>query len=143
MGNSKEKLSIPVMIFCILGIVLVGLGFMLIKSNNFKLNVIPTKATITSTQTARDGNGNESTAIVANYSANNSLYNATITTDDLSKYQLGNEIIIYHDFFSPESVSLNFSGYFGYIALIIGLLLVFNTGPRFYRIVRDNYIIPN
>ena len=39
MGN-KEKLSIPVMLFCIVGVVLIGLGIMLLLSYNFKLNVI-------------------------------------------------------------------------------------------------------
>ena len=36
--NKKEELSVPVMIFCIVGVVLVVFGFLLLKNDNFKLN---------------------------------------------------------------------------------------------------------
>lgn len=139
MGN-KEKLSIPVMLFCIVGVVLIGLGIMLLLSYNFKLNVIPSKGTITSVQTAKDTEGNTTTSIVVTYKTTNGNYDATIVDND-KQYQLGNEIILYYDFFKPESVSLKLRGYPGYLSIIIGLILLLKTGPRFLRIIRDNYLI--
>ena len=138
--NEKEKLNIPVMLLCIIGAVLIGLGVMLLKSYNFKLNIIPSKGSVSSIQTAKDTDGNISTSIVVAYKASSGNYDATIVAND-TQYQLGNEVILYYDFFSPESVSLNPSGYLGYISLIVGLILVVKTGPRFFRIIRDNYLI--
>ena len=136
----KEKLSIPVMLFCIIGVVLIGLGIMLLLSYNFRLNVIPSKGTITSVKTAKDVEGNSSTSIVVTYKTTSGNYDATIVDND-KKYQLGNELILYYDFFKPESVSLNLRGYQGYVSLIVGLILLIKTGPRFLRIIRDNYLI--
>lgn len=138
--KTKEKLSIPTMLICVIGAVLVGLGAMLLRSSNFKLNIIPAKGTISSTQMATDANGNEVSSIVISYTANNSGYNATII-DDIDKYELGGKIILYHDFFKPENVSLKPTGYFGYLSLIIGIIFLVLKGPRFYRIIRDNYIL--
>ena len=139
MGN-KEKLSIPVMLFCIVGVVLIGLGIMLLLSYDFRLNVITSKGTITSVKTAKDVEGNTTTSIVVTYKTTNGNYDATIVDND-KQYQLGNEIILYYDFFKPESVSLKLRGYPGYLSIIIGLILLLKTGPRFLRIIRDNYLI--
>ena len=106
----------------------------------FKLNIIPSKGTVSSIQTARDADGNTSTSIVVAYKASSGNYDATIIAND-TQYQLGNEVILYYDFFTPESVSLRPSGYLGYLSLIIGLILAIKTGPRFFRIIRDNYLI--
>lgn len=140
--NGKEKLSIPTMLFCIVGAVLIGLGIMLLINFNFKLNVIPSKGTVSSIKTAKDSDGNTSTSIVVSYTTGSGDYEATIADID-KQYQMGNEVILYYDFFTPESVSLNPSGYPGYLSLIIGLVLVIKTGPRFFRIIRDNYLITN
>ena len=138
--NTKEKLSITVMLLCIIGVVLVGLGVMLIRSYNFKLNIIPTKANVSSIQNRRDTYGNEDRVAIVNYSTSSGNYSAEIIDND-NEFQLSAQVILYHDFFTPESVSITPSGYPGYIAIIIGLILVIKTGPRFFRIIRDNYLI--
>lgn len=139
-NNGKEKLNIPTMLFCIIGVVLVGLGIMLVLNNDFRLNVIPTKGTVTSIKTEKDEQGRKSTYAVIQYTASSGSYDATIVDND-AKYQMGNEIILYYDFFKPESVNTKPSGYIGYISLIIGLILALKTGPRFFRIIRDNYLL--
>ena len=47
---------------------------------------------------------------------------------------------LYYDFLSPESVGNKRSGYIGYLATIIGIILVIKTGPRFVYIIKDNYL---
>ena len=138
--NSKEALSIPTMIFCIIGAVLVVLGFLLIKNNNFRLNVISTEGTVTGVQTATNANGEvESRSATLSYTASKGDYTANINNvvDDV---QIGDKINLYYDFFEPSSVSDSRRGYQGYLALIIGLIALLKTGPRFYRIIRDNYL---
>lgn len=137
---TKEELSIPVMLFSIIGAVLIGLGIMLMINYNFKLNVIPSKGTVSSVQTAKDEEGNTSTFIVVAYKASSGNYDATIAEND-TVYQLGTEVILYYDFLSPESVSLNPRGWQGYLSLIIGIVLIIKNGPRFFRIIRDNYLL--
>lgn len=138
--NTKEKLNIPVMLFSIIGTVLIGLGIMLIINYNFKLNVIPSKGTVNSVQTAKDEEGNTTVSIVVGYKASSGDYDATIIENE-KVYQLGTEVILYYDFLSPESVSLNPSGWQGYLSLIIGIILIVKNGPRFLRIIRDNYLL--
>ena len=41
---------------------------------------------------------------------------------------------------SPSSVGNKRSGYIEYLATIIGIILVVKTGPRFIRIIQDNYL---
>ena len=53
---------------------------------------------------------------------------------------MGDKITLYYDFFNPDSVSEIRTGYQGYLALIIGLILVLKTAPRFIRILKDNYL---
>ena len=47
---------------------------------------------------------------------------------------------LYYDFISPESVCDKRSGYIGYISIVLGIILVIKFGPRFIRIIRDNYL---
>ena len=79
--------------------------------------------------------------VVANisYKANKSDYTASLNTND-TDLKIGSKMTLYYDFFSPETVNMRRTGYQGYIALIVGLILVLKTGPRFYRILRDNYL---
>ena len=138
--SKKEELSIPVMIFCIIGAVLVVFGFLLLKNDNFKLNVISTQGTVTGTQIKQTAEGViESRSVNLSYLANNSSYNATI--QNYSKIvDIGDKIPLYYDLISPESVSDKRSGYIGYIATILGVILILKTGPRFLRIIKDNYL---
>lgn len=139
-NNGKEDLHIPTMIFCILGIVLVVLGFLLVKNNNFRLDIISTKGTVTSVQTSTDANGDVvSRNAVLSYTANKSDYTANVT-NVAEGVQIGDKIDLYYDLFEPSSVSDRRRGYEGYLALIIGLIAVLKTGPRFYKIIRDNYL---
>lgn len=139
-NNNKEALNIPIMIFCIIGAVLVVLGFLLIRNNDFRLNVINTEGTVTGVQTATNANGEvESRSATLSYNANRSDYTANINNVD-EKVQIGDKMNLYYDFFEPSSVSDKRRGYEGYIALIIGLIALLKTGPRFYRIIRDNYL---
>lgn len=138
--NRKEELNIPVMILCIVGAVLMVFGFLLLKNENFKLNVISTQGTVTGITTKQTAEGViESKTVNLSYLANNSSYNATIQNyaDDVN---LGDKMTLYYDLFSPESVSNKRSGYVGYIAAILGVILVLKTGPRFARIIKDNYL---
>lgn len=140
-GNKpKEELNIPVMIFCIVGIVLTVLGFMLMKNNKFRLNIIGTTGTVTSVQTSTDANGDVVKRIVIlSYTASNSNYTATINSID-KEMKIGDKINLYYDFFEPSSVNNKRNGYEGYLALIIGIICVLKTGPRFFRILKDNYL---
>lgn len=139
-GRKKEELNIPVMIFCIVGVVLVVVGFLLLKNSHFHLNVISTEGTVTGVQTKTTADGVvESRVVNLSYIANNSSYTATIanyTTD----IQIGEKMTLYYDFLSPSSVGNKRSGYIEYLATIIGIILVVKTGPRFIRIIQDNYL---
>lgn len=139
-NTKKENLSILTMVFCIVGIVLTVLGVMLLKNVSFRMTVIGTEGNVTGIQTSTNANG-EIERIVANisYKANKSDYSASIDTNNID-LKIGDKMTLYYDFFKPEAVSLRRSGYQGYISLIIGLILVLKTGPRFYRIMRDNYL---
>lgn len=138
--NKKEELSIPVMIFCIVGVVLVVFGFLLLKNDNFKLNIISTQGTVTAVTVGKTADGEiESRAVNLSYLANNSSYNATIQNypDEIN---IGDKLTLYYDLLSPESVSDTRKGYLGYLAAILGVILVVKTGPRFLKILKDNYL---
>jgi hypothetical protein len=141
MGKSrKEELNIPVMIFCIVGIVLTVLGFMLEKDRKFKLDIISSTGTVTGVTTSNDADGNVvSRSVTLSYIANKSSYTASISSPD-NAMVIGDKMELYYDFFDPTSVSDKRSGYQGYLCLIIGIILVLKTGPRFYRIIKDNYL---
>lgn len=138
--RKKEELNIPVMIFCIIGVVLVVFGFLLLKTENFKLNIISTEGTVVGVSTKKTADGViESRAVNLSYLANNSNYSATINNypDEIA---LGDKMTLYYDLISPESVGDKRSGYIGYIAVILGAILTLKTGPRFARIIKDNYL---
>lgn len=139
-ARKKEELNIPVMILCIVGVVLVVFGFLLLKTENFKLNVISTEGTVTGVQIKKTADGVvESRTVNLSYIANNSSYNATIDgyPDEIV---IGDKMPLYYDFLSPSSVREKRSGYIGYLAVIIGAIFVLKTGPRFARIIKDNYL---
>lgn len=142
MGKStkKEDLSIGTMIFCIVGVVLTVLGILLLKNVGYRLTILEVEGNISGIQTSTNANG-EVERVVANinYKANKSDYTASLDTNN-PDLKIGDKMTLYYDFFKPEVVSLKRSGYQGYIALIIGLILTLKTGPRFYRIMRDNYL---
>lgn len=138
--NNKEELSIPVMIFCIVGVVLTVFGIFVLKNDKFKLKVISTEGTVTSFTIAKNGDGDvERRTVNLSYVANSGNYNATIYnyTKDIN---VGDKMTLYYDFLSPSSVDNKRTGYLGYIAVIIGGILVLKSGPRFYRIIKDNYL---
>lgn len=138
--RKKEELNIPVMILCIVGTVLVVFGALLLKNDNFKLKIISTQGTVTGVTEARTAEGTtESRSINLSYIANNASYNATIHNypDDI---EIGAKMPLYYDFISPESVGEKRSGYVGYLAIIFGIILVVKTGPKFFRIIKDNYL---
>ena len=138
--NKKEELSIPVMMICIVGVVLVVFGFLLLKTGNFKLNVISTQGTVTGTTIKQTSDGTiESRTINLSYLANNANYNATIQNYP-EEVTIGDRITLYYDLISPESVSDKRSGYLGYLAVILGVIMVLKTGPRFAKIIKDNYL---
>lgn len=138
--NKKEELSIPVMMICIVGVVLVVFGFLLLKTGNFKLNIISTQGTVTGTTIKQTSDGTiESRTINLSYLANNANYNATIQNYP-EEVTIGDRITLYYDLISPESVSDKRSGYLGYLAVILGVIMVLKTGPRFAKIIKDNYL---
>ncbi len=138
--RKKEELNIPVMILCIIGTVLVVFGILLLKTENFKLRVISAEGTVTGVTVSKNADGDvEKRAVNLSYIANNSNYNATIDNYD-KDIQIGEKMTLYYDFLSPESVGNKRSGYIGYLAAIIGVILVLKTGPRFVRIIKDNYL---
>lgn len=138
--QKKEELNIPVMIVCIIGVVLVVFGLLLLKSENFRLNVISTEGTVTGVQTKTNADGViESRSVNLSYIANNSDYQATIDAYP-DEIQIGDKMTLYYDFLSPSSVNDHRTGYIGYLALIIGVVSVIKTGPKFVRIIRDNYL---
>jgi len=138
--EKKEELSIPVMILCIIGVVLVVFGFLVLKNDNFKLNIISTQGTVVGTQIKQNAEGViESRSINLSYLANNSTYTATIQNYE-KVLDIGDKLTLYYDLFSPESVSDVRRGYLGYLCAILGIILVVKTGPRFVRIIKDNYL---
>ena len=138
--NKKEELSIPVMMICIVGVVLVVFGFLLLKTGYFNLNVISTQGTVTGTTIKQTSDGTiESRTINLSYLANNASYNATIQNYP-EEVTIGDRITLYYDLISPESVSDKRSGYLGYLAVILGIIMVLKTGPRFAKIIKDNYL---
>lgn len=144
MGNevssNKEKLSVPVMIFSIVGVVLIVLGFMLCKNNNFRLQVISSEGIVSGIQTSTDADGNVvNKVITVTYKGGRSDYSATINGTDLD-LKMGDRYTLYYDFFEPTSVSVKRNGYYGYISLVLGLIMVLKNFPRFIRIIKDNYL---
>lgn len=138
--DKKESLNIPVMILCIVGVVLTVFGFLLAKSENFKLKVFAAQGTVTGTQTKTTAEGVlESRDIILSYIANNANYTATIYNyeEDIAT---GEQLTLYYDILAPENVNIKRSGYIGYIAIILGIILVIKTGPKFLRIIKDNYL---
>ncbi len=136
----KESLNIPVMILCIVGLVLTIFGFFVLKNDNFKLKVISTEGTVTGITVSRDANGEiEQRNVTLSYIANNSNYNASIN-GYAKEIEMGEKMTLYYDFLSPSSVDNKRSGYIGYLSVIIGIILVVKTGPRFARIIKDNYL---
>ncbi len=140
MERKKEDLNIPVMVFCIIGVVLVIFGVLLLKNSNFKLKIISTEGTVTGVQTKTNADGVvEARSVNLSYKANNGTYNATIPSYD-KEIQIGEKMPLYYDFLSPASVDNKRTGYIEYLSTIIGLILVVKTGPRFVRIIKDNYL---
>lgn len=138
--RKKEELNIPVMILCIVGTVLVVFGILLLKTENFKLKVLSSEGTVTGVTVAKTVDGNiERRTVNLSYIANNSSYNATINNYE-KDIKIGDKMTLYYDFLSPESVGNKRSGYIGYIATILGIILVLKTGPRFVNIIKDNYL---
>lgn len=138
--NKKEELNIPVMILCIVGVVLVVFGFLLLKNDNFKLNIISTQGTVTGTTVKQTADGVvESRVVNLSYLANNANYSATIQNYP-DPINIGDKMTLYYDLLSPESVGNKRSGYLGYLATILGVILIIKTGPRFIRIIKDNYL---
>ena len=138
--NKKEELSIPVMIICIIGVVLTVFGFLLLKNENFKLIVWGTEGTVTGTVVATSADGlTESATVNLSYIANNSSYTATIA-NYATDVNIGDKITLYYDILAPENVSDRRTGYIGYIAVIVGIIMAIKTGPRFARIIKDNFL---
>ena len=136
----KEELNVPVMIACIIGVVLTVFGIFVLKNENFKLKVISTEGTVTGVTISRNSEGVvEQRSVNLSYIANNSNYNATIPNYD-KEVNAGDKMTLYYDFLSPENVDNKRSGYIGYLAAIIGVVLVIKTGPKFLRIIKDNYL---
>lgn len=139
-AKKKEELSIPVMILCIIGVVSIVFGFLLLKNDKFKLIIFSTESTVTSTVTASSADKTETSTVVnLSYIANNSNYTATIANYD-KDVKIGDKITLYYDIFSPETISQKRTGYLGYIAVILGIILTIKTGPRFLRIIKDNFL---
>lgn len=138
--NKKEELSIPTMILSIVGVVLVVLGVLLLKNGNFKLNVISTEGTVVGTQLSQNANGDiESRSVNLMYTVSGQRYNATIQ-NYTEVVDIGDKITLYYDLLTPESVSDVRTGYIAYIATILGVILVIKSGPRFVKIIKDNYL---
>ncbi len=138
--RKKEELNVGVMILCIIGTVSVVFGILLLKNENFKLKVLSAEGTVSGVTVSRNANGEvESRSVNLSYIANNSNYSATINNYK-DEIKIGDKLTLYYDFLSPEAVSDKRSGYVGYLATIIGIILVLKTGPRFIRIIKDNYL---
>ena len=138
--GEKESLNIGVMIICIIGVVLTVFGFLVAKAEDFKLKVFKADGTVISVQTKTNAEGVlETRDITLSYIASNSNYTATIYNYD-EAVTIGDQIALHYDFFAPEYVNIKRSGYIGYLAMILGVVFAIKTGPRFLRIIRDNYL---
>ncbi len=138
--NKKEELNIPVMMFFIIGLVLAIFGAFLLKNDNFKLKIISTEGTVTGVTTSTTSDGTvEQRTVNLSYLANNNPYNATITNYG-KEIATGDKMTLYYDLLSPEYVDNKRTGYIGYLSVIIGVIFVLKTGPRFIRIIKDNYL---
>ena len=140
-NNRKEKLSLITMVFFIVGFVALILGFLLVKNNNFRMHILSTEGVVTGINTSNDSDGSTISRVLSiTYNANRSDYTATLN-DTSNTLQLGDKKTLYYDIFEPTSVSDKRGGYEGYIALVLGAIVVLRTGPKFYRIIRDNYLM--
>lgn len=140
-NNGKEKLSLITMVFFIVGFVALILGFLLVKNNNFRMQILSTEGVVTGINTSNDSDGSTISRVLSiSYSANRGDYTATLN-DTSNTLQLGDKKTLYYDIFEPTSVSDKRGGYEGYIALVLGAIVVLRTGPKFYRIIRDNYLV--
>ena len=139
-NRKKEDLNVPVMVFCIVGVVLTVFGFMLMYTGDFRLNVFGTEGVVSSINTTSNNGEIVAVEVTLSYTANRSSYTATISNYDNPNVLIGDKVSLYYDFLEPSSVSLERSGYIGYIALIIGVILCIKTLPRFVRIIKDNYL---
>lgn len=140
-NNGKEKLSLFTMFLFIVGFVALVLGFLLIKNNNFRMQILSTEGVVTGINTSNDSDGSTISRVLSiSYSANRGDYTATLN-DTSNTLQLGDKKTLYYDIFEPTSVSDKRGGYEGYIALVLGAIVVLRTGPKFYRIIRDNYLM--
>lgn len=138
--RKKEDLNIPTMMLCIIGAVLTVFGLLVLKNDNFKLNVLSTEGTVTSVQTKTNAEGIvESRAVNLSYKVGRSDYNATISNFS-EEIDIGSKMTLYYDILSPESVSDKRKGYVGYLSAFLGVVLVVKKGPRFLRIIKDNYL---
>ena len=81
----------------------------------------------------------ESATVNLSYIANNSSYTATIA-NYATDVNIGDKITLYYDILAPENVSDRRTGYIGYIAVIVGIIMSIKTGPRFARIIKDNFL---
>ena len=139
-NREKESLNIGVMVLCIIGVVLTVFGFLVAKAEDFKLKVFSANGTVVTVQTKTNAEGiTETRDITLSYIASNSNYTATIYNYE-EDARIGDQMTLYYDFLSPEYVGIKRSGYIGYLAMIIGVALTFKTGPRFLRIIKDNYL---
>lgn len=140
-NNGKEKLSLITMVFFIVGFVALILGFLLVKNNNFRMQILSTEGVVTGINTSNDSDGSTISRVLSiSYSANRGDYTATLN-DVNSELKIGDKKTLYYDIFEPTSVSDKRGGYEGYIALVLGAIVVLRTGPKFYRIIRDNYLM--
>ena len=136
----KENLSVPVMICCIIGVVMTIFGIFVLRNDNFKLKVISTTGTVDGITVSRNSDGVvESRSVNLSYIANNTKYTATIPNYS-GEINMGDTMTLYYDFLSPTSVDNKRTGYIGYLAVFIGIILVIKTGPKFIRIIKDNYL---
>ena len=140
-NNGKEKLNLITMVFFIVGFVALILGFLLVKNNNFRMQILSTEGVVTGINTSNDSDGSTISRVLSiTYNANRGDYTATLN-DTSNTLQLGDKKTLYYDIFEPTSVSDKRGGYEGYIALVLGAIVVLRTGPKFYRIIRDNYLV--
>ena len=104
------------------------------------IRIISTEGTVTSVQTKTNAEGIvESRSVNLSYKVGRSDYNATIANFS-EEIDIGSKMTLYYDILSPESVSDKRKGYVGYLAAFLGVVLVVKKGPRFLRIIKDNYL---
>ena len=105
------------------------------------MQILSTEGVVTGINTSNDSDGSTISRVLSiSYSANRGDYTATLN-DTSNTLQLGDKKTLYYDIFEPTSVSDKRGGYEGYIALVLGAIVVLRTGPKFYRIIRDNYLV--